>query len=67
MSNGRFSLRGKYWSFADIVVEPATVQPPHPAFWQRAGRADSIRRVAAHGHNLLLDQFASMAAGHRGR
>ncbi len=34
--------------------------PPHPPFWQGAGHPESIRRVAARGHNLLLEQFASI-------
>ena len=59
-SNERFSFQGKYWQFEDIVVEPPTKQKPHPPFWQGAGHADSIRKVAARGHNLLLDQFASI-------
>jgi len=60
VSNERFDVRGKYWSFDNIVVEPPTVQRPHPPFWQGAGHPDSIRRVAARGHHLLLDQFASI-------
>jgi alkanesulfonate monooxygenase SsuD/methylene tetrahydromethanopterin reductase-like flavin-dependent oxidoreductase (luciferase family) len=59
-SNERFSFRGKYWQFDDIIVEPPTNQKPHPPFWQGAGHAESIRKVAARGHNLLLDQFASI-------
>ncbi|MBI3513072.1 MAG: LLM class flavin-dependent oxidoreductase [Proteobacteria bacterium] len=59
-SNERFSFQGKYWQFDDIVVEPPTAQKPHPPFWQGAGHPDSIRKVAARGHNLLLDQFASL-------
>src|SRR5947209_18816265 len=59
-SNERFSFHGKFWQFDDIVVEPPTNQKPHPPFWQGAGHADSIRKVAARGHNLLLDQFASI-------
>ena len=59
-SNERFSFHGKYWQFDDIVVEPPTIQKPHPPFWQGAGHAESIRKVAARGHNLLLDQFASI-------
>jgi alkanesulfonate monooxygenase SsuD/methylene tetrahydromethanopterin reductase-like flavin-dependent oxidoreductase (luciferase family) len=59
-SNERFSFQGNYWSFDDIIVEPPTHQKPHPPFWQGAGHADSIRKVAARGHNLLLDQFASI-------
>ena len=42
-------------------MEPPTRQKPHPPFWQGAGHAESIRRVAARGHNLLLDQFASIS------
>jgi len=60
VSNERFSFHGRFWGFDDIVVEPPTIQKPHPPFWQGAGHAESIRRVAARGHNLLLDQFASM-------
>ena len=60
VSNERFNFTGKFWSYNDIVVEPPTVQRPHPPFWQGAGHADSIKRVAARGHNLLLDQFASI-------
>lgn len=59
-SNDRFDFDGKFWQYKDIVVEPPTIQKPHPPFWQGAGHADSIRRVAARGHNLLLDQFASI-------
>jgi alkanesulfonate monooxygenase SsuD/methylene tetrahydromethanopterin reductase-like flavin-dependent oxidoreductase (luciferase family) len=55
----RFSHRGKYWQFEDIVVEPPTAQKPHPPFWMGAGSPESIRRVAERGYNLLLDQFAS--------
>ena len=60
VSNERFDYHGKFWQFDGIVVEPPTIQKPHPPFWQGAGHADSIRRVAARGHNLLLDQFASL-------
>ena len=45
-SNERFSFHGKYWQFDDIIVEPPTIQKPHPPFWQGAGHPDSIRRVA---------------------
>ena len=59
-SDERFSFQGNYWAFDDIIVEPPTHQKPHPPFWQGAGHAESIRKVAARGHNLLLDQFASI-------
>src|SRR5580693_4902314 len=61
-SNERFSFHGKYCHFDDIIVEPPTIQKPHPPSWQGAGHPESIRRVARRGHNLLLDQFASLDA-----
>jgi probable F420-dependent oxidoreductase len=58
-SAGRFSHHGKRWHFADVVVEPAPVQRPHPPFWLGAGSPESIRRAAREGYNLLLDQIGS--------
>ncbi len=57
-SDHRWSHHGKYWQFEDVVVEPPTAQQPHPPLWMGAGSPDSIRKVAARGHHLLLDQFA---------
>jgi alkanesulfonate monooxygenase SsuD/methylene tetrahydromethanopterin reductase-like flavin-dependent oxidoreductase (luciferase family) len=57
-SDARWSHRGKYWQFEDVVVEPPAAQKPHPPLWMGAGRPASIKRVAALGLNLLLDQFA---------
>ncbi len=59
-SDERWSHQGKYWQFEDVVVEPPTAQQPHPPLWMGAGSPESIRKVAARGHNLLLDQFASI-------
>jgi alkanesulfonate monooxygenase SsuD/methylene tetrahydromethanopterin reductase-like flavin-dependent oxidoreductase (luciferase family) len=53
-----WSHRGKYWQFDNVVVEPPTAQKPHPPLWMGAGRPASIKKVAAYGYNLLLDQFA---------
>jgi len=55
-----WSHRGKYWRFDNVVVEPPTAQKPHPPFWMGAGHPESIAKVAGRGHNLLLDQFASI-------
>src|SRR6185295_17668354 len=41
-SEQRFSHRGRYWQFDDIVVEPPTRQRPHPPIWMAAGSAPSI-------------------------
>src|ERR1700731_3037264 len=58
-SPGRFSHHGKRWKFDNIVVEPSPIQQPHPPFWLGAGSAESIRRAAREGYNLLLDQIGS--------
>jgi alkanesulfonate monooxygenase SsuD/methylene tetrahydromethanopterin reductase-like flavin-dependent oxidoreductase (luciferase family) len=55
----RFSHRGRFWHFEDIVVEPPPAQMPHPPFWVAAASEASIRRAAARGFNLILDQYAS--------
>ena len=60
-SRERFSHRGRFWQFEDIVVEPPPAQQPHPPFWVAAGSEPSIRRAAARGFNLILDQYASTA------
>lgn len=57
-SEARFSHDGKYWRYADILVEPPTVQKPHPPLWTGAGTDGSIARTAEAGLNVLFDQFA---------
>jgi alkanesulfonate monooxygenase SsuD/methylene tetrahydromethanopterin reductase-like flavin-dependent oxidoreductase (luciferase family) len=59
-SNERWSHKGKYWQYEDIIVEPPTQQKPHPPVWMAAGNPDSIRKVARRGFKLLLDQLASI-------
>ena len=58
-SEERFSHRGKYWTFNDIIVEPPPATKPHPVVWMGAGSERSIREVARRGFNLLLGQYAS--------
>jgi alkanesulfonate monooxygenase SsuD/methylene tetrahydromethanopterin reductase-like flavin-dependent oxidoreductase (luciferase family) len=58
----RFSHEGRFWHFADIVVEPPSAQKPHPPLWVAAGSEASIRRAAARNFNLILDQYASPQA-----
>ena len=55
-SRTRFSHRGKFWRFDDIVVEPPPAQQPHPPFWVAAGSDASIRRAAQRGFNLIARQ-----------
>ena len=55
----RFSHHGRFFRFDDIVVEPPPAQKPHPPLWVAAGNSHSIKRAAARGFNLILDQYAS--------
>ncbi len=57
----RFSHQGRFWHFEDIVVEPPPAQSPHPPLWVAAGNPHTIKRAAARGFNLILDQYASPA------
>jgi alkanesulfonate monooxygenase SsuD/methylene tetrahydromethanopterin reductase-like flavin-dependent oxidoreductase (luciferase family) len=59
-SDAPWSHRGRYWQFEDVVVEPPTAQKPHPPLWMGAGSPESIKKVAAQGYKLLLDQYASI-------
>jgi alkanesulfonate monooxygenase SsuD/methylene tetrahydromethanopterin reductase-like flavin-dependent oxidoreductase (luciferase family) len=59
-SDAPWSHRGRFWQFEGVVVEPPPAQKPHPPLWMGAGSAASIRKVAALGDRLLLDQFASV-------
>ncbi len=61
-SRARFSHRGRFWQFEDIVVEPPPAQRPHPPFWVAAASEASIRRAATRGFNLILDQYAATEA-----
>ncbi len=61
LERSRFSHRGRFWHFEDIVVEPPPAQQPHPPFWMAAASSASIRRAAERGFNLMLDQYASPA------
>ncbi|MGH7116078.1 MAG: LLM class flavin-dependent oxidoreductase [Stellaceae bacterium] len=58
-TKGRFSHHGKHWHFADVVIEPAPVQQPHPPLWIGAHSAPSVRKAGEDGFNLLLGQAGS--------
>lgn len=60
-SADRFSHRGTYWRFDDIVVEPKPAQVPHPPLWMAAGSESSVVHAATAGYYLILDQYASPA------
>jgi alkanesulfonate monooxygenase SsuD/methylene tetrahydromethanopterin reductase-like flavin-dependent oxidoreductase (luciferase family) len=58
-TQGRFSHRGTYWNYDDVVVEPAPLQRPHPPLWIGANSAPSIVRTANDGMNLLIAQHGT--------
>src|SRR5215467_13824139 len=37
----RFSHKGRFWHFEDIVIEPPPAQTPHPPLWVAAGTPHS--------------------------
>lgn len=59
LTRSRFTHRGRFWRFEEVVVEPPPAQEPHPPLWVAAGSEASIRRAAQRGFNLILDQYAS--------
>jgi alkanesulfonate monooxygenase SsuD/methylene tetrahydromethanopterin reductase-like flavin-dependent oxidoreductase (luciferase family) len=54
----RFTHKGKYWAFNDVVIEPRSLQTPHPPIWQASNSEASIRNAAREGFNILLDQIS---------
>src|SRR5882757_9065940 len=54
----RFSHKGKHWSFQDVVIEPHSIQVPHPPIWQACNSEASIRHAAREGFSILLDQIS---------
>jgi alkanesulfonate monooxygenase SsuD/methylene tetrahydromethanopterin reductase-like flavin-dependent oxidoreductase (luciferase family) len=59
-SNEKFSHKGKYWQFDNVIVEPPPAARPHPPFWMGAGSERSVRQVSDRGYNLLLGQYDLM-------
>ena len=58
-SDTPWSHQGAYWKLDEVVVEPPSVQQPHPPLWMGAGSPASIKQVAGLGFNMLLGQFDS--------
>ena len=57
VSTRRSAIKGKYWQFDNVIVEPPPAKRPHPPFWMGAGSERSVRQVADRGYNLLLGQY----------
>ena len=60
-TEGRFSHHGRYWNYADVVIEPAPVQRPHPPLWIGANSAGSLVKAAREGVNVLIVQHGTPA------
>src|SRR5262249_58674741 len=58
-SHERFSHHGAYWQLDNVLVEPQSVQRPHPPLWMAAGNPASIRKAAEVHCRLLLGWFHS--------
>ena len=58
-SDTPWSHKGNYWQYDDIVVEPPSVQKPHPKLWMGAGSPRSITQVTDYGFGMLLGQYDS--------
>ena len=58
-SEERFSYHGRTWDFEDVVIEPRSVQQPHPSLWLGADSPFSIERAGREGYRLFLDQVGS--------
>ena len=58
-SDTPWSHKGTYWQYDDIVVEPPSVQKPHPKLWMGAGSPRSITQVTDYGFDMLLGQYDS--------
>jgi alkanesulfonate monooxygenase SsuD/methylene tetrahydromethanopterin reductase-like flavin-dependent oxidoreductase (luciferase family) len=59
-TEGRFSFQGKFWSYKDVVVEPAPIQQPHPPIWMAGGSPESITTIGQGNYNLLIDQLGDI-------
>lgn len=60
-AKGRFSHHGRFWNFTDAVIDPKSIQKPHPPVWVAVGSEASAQRAAGQGFNMLLDQFSDSA------
>lgn len=58
-SNDRFTFDSDYWTLKDVLIEPKPVQLPHPPMWVGAASEASIRKAAAGGLRLFLDQVST--------
>lgn len=54
----RWSYKSDRWEFNDVIVEPPTIQKPHPPLWRGVGSEGSIREAARDGYNILLNQMS---------
>jgi probable F420-dependent oxidoreductase len=49
----RASVRGEFWQFENVPMEPKPLQQPHPPLWFGARDAIGLRRAARHGQGWM--------------
>ena len=63
LTQGRVDHRGKHFAFADVPMEIAPRQKPHPPIWYGVHAPDSAERAARRGlHTVSLDPPAETRA-----
>jgi alkanesulfonate monooxygenase SsuD/methylene tetrahydromethanopterin reductase-like flavin-dependent oxidoreductase (luciferase family) len=58
LTEKRLTYEGKYFTFADVPMELAPVQRPHPPLWYGANSLESADRLAAQGLNCVVGMKA---------
>ena len=60
-TNERFTFDSDFWTLKDVLIEPKPIQQPHPPMWIGAASDASVRKAAAGGLRLFLDQVSTFA------
>ncbi|HJU10032.1 MAG TPA: LLM class flavin-dependent oxidoreductase [Candidatus Binataceae bacterium] len=52
-TQARATVKGEFWEFADVPMEPKPIQLPHPPLWFGARDAIGLRRAVRHGQGWM--------------
>jgi probable F420-dependent oxidoreductase len=52
-SEARASIKGEFWQFENVAMEPKPVQRPHPPLWFGARDEVGLRRAVRHGQGWM--------------
>ena len=53
LTSKKLTHHGKYYNYEDVPIEIEPFQKPHPPIWYGSSSADSARRAAARGLNIV--------------